>query len=127
MAMRGSVSVLSGYKMGIADVQMYEELLILVKVGSAGEKGTVEWSDMMVGIQGPSAGVVLIEWNLDSSGGEPSGMWDVDTRIGLSIRHSHLVSSIHSTALSAKRKIQHDSCRPGVPICGAGLYSFFDD
>lgn len=53
----------------------------VVRVGSAGLSGLVEWSDMIVSTQGTQAGAILIEWNLASSG-TPSGMWDVHTRIG---------------------------------------------
>ena len=53
----------------------------VVQVGKAGHIGVVEWSDMIVATQGPQAGAVLIEWNLESPS-EPSGMWDVHTRIG---------------------------------------------
>jgi glucan 1,3-beta-glucosidase len=53
----------------------------VVQVGSPGQTGQVEWSDMIVTTQGTQAGAMLIEWNLASSG-TPSGMWDVHTRIG---------------------------------------------
>lgn len=56
--------------------------LPVVRVGTAGEVGQVEWSDMIVSTQGAQAGAVLIEWNLATTGGAPSGMWDVHTRIG---------------------------------------------
>lgn len=54
----------------------------VVKVGTAGQQGTVEWSDMIVSTQGATAGAVLIAWNLNSPSTSPSGMWDVHTRIG---------------------------------------------
>ncbi|EHK19381.1 glycoside hydrolase family 55 protein [Trichoderma virens Gv29-8] len=53
----------------------------VVQVGTPGQSGQVEWSDMIVATQGTQAGAVLIEWNLNTSG-TPSGMWDVHTRIG---------------------------------------------
>ncbi|KAL7928405.1 glycoside hydrolase family 55 protein [Trichoderma chlorosporum] len=53
----------------------------VVQVGTPGQTGQVEWSDMIVSTQGTQAGAILIEWNLDTSG-TPSGMWDVHTRIG---------------------------------------------
>lgn len=59
---------------------------VVVQVGKNGERGTVEWTDMIVATQSSStagqAGAILIEWNLASSSGSPSGMWDVHTRIG---------------------------------------------
>jgi hypothetical protein len=55
----------------------------VVQVGkSGGEKGTVEWSNMIVSTKGAAAGAILIEWNLDATGLTPAGMWDVHTRIG---------------------------------------------
>jgi glucan 1,3-beta-glucosidase len=56
---------------------------VVVKVGSnSGDSGTVEWSDMIVSTQGQQQGAILIEWNLASGSGSPSGMWDVHTRVG---------------------------------------------
>jgi hypothetical protein len=54
----------------------------VVQVGTPGSTGIVEWSDMIVSTRGAQAGAVLIEWNLSSPSGTPSGMWDVHTRIG---------------------------------------------
>ncbi|KAK9771541.1 putative Pectate lyase superfamily protein-domain-containing protein [Seiridium cardinale] len=55
----------------------------VIQVGStSGQAGTVELSDFIVGTQGSTPGAVLIEWNLASPSGSPSGMWDVHTRIG---------------------------------------------
>jgi glucan 1,3-beta-glucosidase len=54
----------------------------VVSVGTVGQKGIVEWSDMIVSTQGATAGAILIQWNLASTASSPSGMWDVHTRIG---------------------------------------------
>lgn len=54
----------------------------VVQVGTAGSVGQVEWSDMIVSSRGAQAGAILIEWNLASTSGAPSGMWDVHTRVG---------------------------------------------
>ncbi|KAI0203624.1 glycoside hydrolase family 55 protein [Astrocystis sublimbata] len=54
----------------------------VVQVGKPGASGIVEWSDTMVSTQGPQAGAIMIQWNLASPSGSPSGMWDVHTRIG---------------------------------------------
>jgi glucan 1,3-beta-glucosidase len=53
----------------------------VVQVGTPGQIGQVEWSDMIVSTQGTQAGAILIEWNLATSG-TPSGMWDVHARVG---------------------------------------------
>ena len=55
----------------------------VVQVGDEeGQRGWVEWSDMIVSTQGEQAGAILIQWNMASAGGKPSGMWDVHVRIG---------------------------------------------
>ncbi len=54
----------------------------VVQVGTPGSTGQVEWSDMIVSTQGTQAGAILIEWNLASPSGAPSGMWDVHARVG---------------------------------------------
>ncbi|MCJ1391404.1 hypothetical protein MMC18_004268 [Xylographa bjoerkii] len=53
----------------------------VLQVGLGGEFGYVELSDFIVGTQGPTAGAILIEYNLGGAG-TPSGIWDVHTRIG---------------------------------------------
>ena len=54
----------------------------VVRVGNIGETGSVEWSDMIVSTRGQQYGAILIQYNLQSPAGTPSGMWDVHTRIG---------------------------------------------
>ncbi|KAI9644962.1 hypothetical protein NHQ30_006997 [Ciborinia camelliae] len=54
----------------------------VVRVGTAGQTGHVEWTDCIVATQGTQAGATLIEWNLANSGSTPSGMWDVHPRVG---------------------------------------------
>ncbi|KAI1325739.1 glycoside hydrolase family 55 protein [Xylariaceae sp. FL0255] len=54
----------------------------MLQVGTAGTTGQVEFSDFIVGSQGAAAGAVLIEWNLQSTASNPSGMWDVHARVG---------------------------------------------
>ncbi|ORY68475.1 putative Exo-beta-1,3-glucanae [Pseudomassariella vexata] len=55
---------------------------VVVQFGLPGQSGVIEWSDMVISSQGAQAGAILIEWNLASHGGAPSGMWDVHTRVG---------------------------------------------
>ncbi|KAK3988446.1 family 55 putative glycoside hydrolase [Cladorrhinum sp. PSN332] len=62
----------------------------VVQIGRPGEVGYVELSDFIVSTQGPTAGAVLIEYNLNTPAGAntctsnnpPSGLWDVHVRIG---------------------------------------------
>lgn len=53
---------------------------VVVRIGTAGQTGSVELSDFIVAGQGATAGAIMFEYNLVSS--TPSGMWDVHTRIG---------------------------------------------
>jgi glucan 1,3-beta-glucosidase len=66
----------------------------VIQVGKPGESGYVEWSDMLISVQGAQAGAILIEWNLASPSSEPSGMWDVHARVGGTIG-SQLQVSMH--------------------------------
>lgn len=59
----------------------------VVQLGYPGDKGSIEWSDMIVSTQGGQAGAVLIEINIESPSGSPTGLWDVHTRIGKSPIH----------------------------------------
>ncbi|KAF1959823.1 pectin lyase-like protein [Byssothecium circinans] len=52
----------------------------VVQIGTAGQSGHVEMSDLFIATQGATPGAVLIEYNLATDRG--SGLWDVHTRIG---------------------------------------------
>ncbi|KAK0726016.1 pectate lyase superfamily protein-domain-containing protein [Lasiosphaeris hirsuta] len=61
----------------------------VVMIGTPGEAGYIEMSDVIVSTQGATAGAVLIQYNLKTpaansyyGGSLPSGLWDVHTRIG---------------------------------------------
>ena len=54
---------------------------VMMRVGDSKDEGAVELSDFVVATQGAQAGAILIEWNLASEG-NPSGVWDVHSRIG---------------------------------------------
>lgn len=54
----------------------------VVMVARRGEQGAVELSDLIISTKGPQAGAILMEYNLFTSNSEPSGLWDVHTRIG---------------------------------------------
>lgn len=55
---------------------------VVLQIGTAGQSGSVELSDFIVAGQGATAGAIMIEYNLVSPAGTPSGLWDVHTRIG---------------------------------------------
>ncbi|CRK47534.1 hypothetical protein BN1723_007591 [Verticillium longisporum] len=54
----------------------------VVQVANAGDKGSIEWSDMILSTRGPAPGAKILEYNLHSVAGEASGMWDVHIRVG---------------------------------------------
>jgi glucan 1,3-beta-glucosidase len=54
----------------------------VVRVARQGEQGSVELSDLFISTQSQQKGAILMEYNLGTYGGEPSGLWDVHTRIG---------------------------------------------
>ena len=66
----------------------------IVQIGRPGDKGSIEWSDMIVSTQGNQAGAILIEINIASSPASPTGLWDVHTRIG---KRPHHVYSLRQT------------------------------
>ena len=82
---KGAKIVGEGYSVIMSSGSFFSNInspQVVVQVGNAGDTGVVEWSDMMVATQGAQAGAILIRWNLASTPGSPSGMWDVHTRIG---------------------------------------------
>jgi hypothetical protein len=54
----------------------------VIQIGKSGDVGSIEWSDTIVSTQGQQRGAVLIQYNLASPTTQPSGLWDVHTRIG---------------------------------------------
>jgi glucan 1,3-beta-glucosidase len=48
---------------------------VVVQVGKPGEKGTIEWIDMVVSGKGATAGAIFIEYNLASSTPAPAQSW----------------------------------------------------
>jgi hypothetical protein len=55
----------------------------VVQIGSTGQTGYVEISDIMVSTQGGTSGAILIEYNLNTpTSSPPSGLWDVHVRVG---------------------------------------------
>jgi hypothetical protein len=51
-------------------------------IGSAGDTGAVEMSDMIFETKGPAPGAILIQWNSAASSPGSNGMWDVHARVG---------------------------------------------
>ncbi|KAL2132211.1 hypothetical protein VTI74DRAFT_4067 [Chaetomium olivicolor] len=54
----------------------------VVQVGTPGSTGRIEWSNTILSTRGSQPGAILLEYNLASPASNPSGLWDVHTRIG---------------------------------------------
>lgn len=53
-----------------------------VKVGNKGETGSLEIVEMLFSVRGPTAGIILMEWNVKASSLGNAGMWDSHFRVG---------------------------------------------
>lgn len=54
----------------------------MVRVGDPGSEGTVELQDLIFTTKGPTAGAVLVEWNIKASEQGKAALWDCHARIG---------------------------------------------
>lgn len=52
------------------------------RIGTAGEVGAVEISELIFETKGPVPGAIMIEWNLAQNANGAAGLWDVHWRIG---------------------------------------------
>jgi hypothetical protein len=55
---------------------------VLIKVGSAGQTGNVEMQDLIFTTRGPTAGAVLVEWNIKAETQGSAALWDCHVRVG---------------------------------------------
>lgn len=56
---------------------------VMVQVGERGSFGRVEISDMIFTVKGPTAGCILMEWNIEEGGFQgQAAMWDSHFRVG---------------------------------------------
>lgn len=53
-----------------------------LRIGNPGDVGSVQITDMVFEVQGPSPGAIILEWNIKSSSPGAAGMWDTHWRIG---------------------------------------------
>ena len=47
----------------------------MLRVGKAGDEGSVELTDLLFTAQGPTAGWIGMEWNLMADSSASAGMW----------------------------------------------------
>ncbi|KAL4962958.1 pectin lyase-like protein [Aspergillus stella-maris] len=55
---------------------------VAVKVGEQGESGIVEIQDLLLTVSGPTAGAVLLQWNIHETTQGSAGLWDSHFRVG---------------------------------------------
>ncbi|KAJ8115315.1 hypothetical protein ONZ43_g4695 [Nemania bipapillata] len=55
---------------------------VVVRFGHAGDVGTMEVSDFLFTVKGPTAGAVLVEWNVREKSQGAVAMWDCHFRVG---------------------------------------------
>ncbi|GFP60365.1 glucan 1,3-beta-glucosidase [Trichoderma asperellum] len=55
---------------------------VFIKVGTDGEVGNVEMQDLLFTTRGPTAGAILVEWNLQAESQGAAGLWDCHARVG---------------------------------------------
>jgi hypothetical protein len=49
----------------------------MLQVGNAGDEGIVELQDLLFTTKGPTAGLILMEWNVAETSTAAAAMWDV--------------------------------------------------
>ncbi|KAK3505264.1 pectate lyase superfamily protein-domain-containing protein [Neurospora crassa] len=55
---------------------------VLIKVGNAGDIGNVEMQDLLFTTRGATAGLIVIQWNIQAATQGSAGLWDCHVRIG---------------------------------------------
>ncbi|KAK6504485.1 hypothetical protein TWF506_002680 [Arthrobotrys conoides] len=58
---------------------------VMLRVGNPGDVGNVEIQDLIFGVKAPTAGAILMEWNIKASAKGSAGIWDTHWRVGGSI------------------------------------------
>ncbi|RHZ63004.1 hypothetical protein CDV55_105196 [Aspergillus turcosus] len=56
--------------------------LVAVQVGKEGDVGIAEIQDLLFTVKGPTAGAVLVEWNIHEEAQGSAGLWDSHFRVG---------------------------------------------
>ncbi len=51
----------------------------MLQVGNAGDEGIVELQDLLFTTKGPTAGLILMEWNIAETSTAAAAMWDVSS------------------------------------------------
>ncbi|KAE9372961.1 glycoside hydrolase family 55 protein [Stipitochalara longipes BDJ] len=55
---------------------------VMIKVGKTGDIGNVEMQDLIFTTRGATAGVILVEWNIEAENSGSAALWDCHARVG---------------------------------------------
>lgn len=88
-----------------------------MRIGKAGQSGSIEWSDMIVQTQGATPGAKLIEYNLRTARG--SGIWDVHTRVGGAKGTGHQVAQCPTGSVNPQCYAAHTNVHVTSSATGA--------
>jgi hypothetical protein len=55
---------------------------VLLKVGNVGDVGNIEMQDLLFTTRGATAGLIMIEWNIQAATAGSAGLWDCHGRVG---------------------------------------------
>jgi hypothetical protein len=55
---------------------------VLLKVGNVGDVGNIEMQDLLFTTRGATAGLILVEWNIQAATAGSAGLWDCHARVG---------------------------------------------
>ncbi|KAJ5231283.1 uncharacterized protein N7469_005871, partial [Penicillium citrinum] len=81
---------------------------VAVQVGNEGDIGVLEIQNMMFTTSGPTAGAVLMEWNVHESSQGSAGLWDSHFRVGGAIG-----SQLQANKCPKKASSLHKDCVAG--------------
>jgi hypothetical protein len=65
-------------------------LTIAHPVGATGSSGVFEATDIIFATKGPTAGAIVVEWNMKGSSQGATGLWDSHIRLGGGSLHSRV-------------------------------------
>jgi hypothetical protein len=60
----------------------YSKPQVLIKVGNARDIGSVEMQDLLFTTRGATAGLILVEWNIQADNPGSAALWDCHARVG---------------------------------------------
>ncbi|RHZ63561.1 hypothetical protein CDV55_106217 [Aspergillus turcosus] len=81
----GSIIVGEGWSQIMGTGSYFEDEVnpkVMVQVGAPGDSGIIQISDMLFTVKGPTAGAILMEWNVHESTQGSAAMWDSHFRVG---------------------------------------------